>query len=72
MDSARRTALVAGLFYLITFAAAIPAVFLGRRGASEGTTREYRDAHGPWRIAGGVQHRNTATCPDPGGLEWTL
>ncbi len=28
MDSARRTALVAGLFYLITFAAAIPAVFL--------------------------------------------
>ena len=28
MDSARRTALVAGLFYLITFAASIPAVFL--------------------------------------------
>ena len=28
MDSARRIALVAGLFYLITFAASIPAVFL--------------------------------------------
>jgi hypothetical protein len=28
VDSARRTAFVAGLFYLITFAAAIPAVFL--------------------------------------------
>jgi hypothetical protein len=28
VDSARRTALVAGLFYLITFAASIPAVFL--------------------------------------------
>ena len=28
MDSTRRTALVAGLFYLITFAASIPAVFL--------------------------------------------
>ncbi len=28
MDSIRRTALVAGLFYLITFAASIPAVFL--------------------------------------------
>ena len=28
MDSPRRTALVAGLFYLITFAAPIPAVFL--------------------------------------------
>lgn len=28
MDSARRTAFVAGLFYLITFAAAIRAVFL--------------------------------------------
>jgi hypothetical protein len=28
VDSTRRTALVAGLFYLITFAASIPAVFL--------------------------------------------
>ena len=28
MDSTRRTALVAGLFYLITFAASIPALFL--------------------------------------------
>ena len=28
MDSTRRTAPVAGLFYLITFAASIPAVFL--------------------------------------------
>jgi hypothetical protein len=28
VDSARRTALVAGVFYLITFAASIPAVFL--------------------------------------------
>ncbi|HEX8860566.1 MAG TPA: DUF4386 domain-containing protein [Actinomycetes bacterium] len=28
MDSTRRTALVAGVFYLITFAASIPAVFL--------------------------------------------
>jgi len=28
VDSARRVALVAGLFYLITFAASIPAVFL--------------------------------------------
>jgi hypothetical protein len=28
VDPARRIALVAGLFYLITFAASIPAVFL--------------------------------------------
>jgi hypothetical protein len=28
MDRTRRTALVAGLFYLVTFAASIPAVFL--------------------------------------------
>ena len=28
VDSTRRTALVAGLFYLITFAASVPAVFL--------------------------------------------